>query len=160
MTSFSASRKLASVPPLRERADDIPALVRHMFAAEGKATAFKRVSPESLARLVRYDWPGNVRELLNAVRLALAYDRGGEVDVSEHLMQADASRSAPAAARAGSTYTQSKERHDRTYFAALFEATAGNVSEMARQADLDRATVRAYLHRHRIDAARASRRRA
>jgi len=159
---FRVAQARVCVPPLRERAEDIPALLRHMLTTEGKGAAIKRVSPESMEKLLRYDWPGNVRELLNAARTALAYDRGGDLDISEHLMTTGATLRGPSGGgpRPGSTYTQSKESHDRLYFAALFESTDGNVSEMARKADLDRATVRTYLRRHRIDAAKPTRRRA
>jgi two-component system, NtrC family, nitrogen regulation response regulator NtrX len=57
------------VPPLRERREDVPALVEHfiaLFASElGRRP--KRVAPEAMARLSEYSWPGNVRELRNLV---------------------------------------------------------------------------------------------
>ncbi len=63
------------LPPLRERVEDIPALVHHFFqkgAREG--LAIKTLTPAAMARLKAYDWPGNVRELENLVRrLAVLY---------------------------------------------------------------------------------------
>ncbi|RMG75096.1 MAG: sigma-54-dependent Fis family transcriptional regulator [Nitrospirae bacterium] len=57
------------IPPLRERKEDIPLLVRHFIktisAEYGRAE--KRISDEALQLLMQYDWPGNVRELRNAV---------------------------------------------------------------------------------------------
>ncbi len=58
------------VPPLRERRDDIPALVRHFtarFAAEEGKSFIRGVNAAALTMLSRYDWPGNVRQLENAV---------------------------------------------------------------------------------------------
>lgn len=58
------------VPPLRDRREDIPALVKTFvarFAAEEGRRRLVGVSPEALALLERYDWPGNVRQLENAV---------------------------------------------------------------------------------------------
>jgi DNA-binding NtrC family response regulator len=58
------------VPPLRERRDDIPALVRHFtarFAAEEGKSFIRGVNAAALSMLSRYDWPGNVRQLENAV---------------------------------------------------------------------------------------------
>jgi DNA-binding NtrC family response regulator len=58
------------VPPLRERREDIPELVRHFtarFAAEEKKTFIRGVSAPALQLLSRYDWPGNIRQLENAV---------------------------------------------------------------------------------------------
>ena len=60
------------VPPLRERADDIPALAAHFLAgfAEGQPGTRKRLSREAVARLVAADWPGNVRQLRHVLENA------------------------------------------------------------------------------------------
>jgi two-component system nitrogen regulation response regulator GlnG len=57
------------LPPLRERVDDIPALVQHFLnAARAEGLPPKTVEPAAMVRLKAYDWPGNVRELENLVR--------------------------------------------------------------------------------------------
>ena len=63
------------LPPLRERAEDIPDLIRHFFAlAEREGLPQKQIDQAALERLKRYRWPGNVRELENlARRLAALY---------------------------------------------------------------------------------------
>ncbi len=63
------------LPPLRERAEDIPDLVRHFFRQAAKeGLGEKRVANDAMERLKRYAWPGNVRELENLVRrLAALY---------------------------------------------------------------------------------------
>jgi serine/threonine-protein kinase PknK len=58
------------VPPLRERRDDIPLLVRHFLRKHGNFPAIT-VTPEALERLVACEWPGNVRQLENEIRRAL-----------------------------------------------------------------------------------------
>jgi DNA-binding NtrC family response regulator len=74
-----------SVPPLAERPEDIPELVRHFlarFAAEeGKRVT--RISPEALTLLCTYRWPGNVRQLENAVFRAVVLADGSDVGVAE-----------------------------------------------------------------------------
>ncbi|MDH4187728.1 MAG: sigma-54 dependent transcriptional regulator [Nitrospira sp.] len=57
------------VPPLRERRDDIPLLVRHFMKAhaEEQGLRVKEVSPEAMAVFQHYDWPGNIRELRNLI---------------------------------------------------------------------------------------------
>jgi DNA-binding NtrC family response regulator len=61
------------LPPLRERKEDIPALVQYFiqrFSAESKKT-FSDISEQALRKIIAYDWPGNVRELANAIERAV-----------------------------------------------------------------------------------------
>ncbi|HTU99399.1 MAG TPA: sigma-54 dependent transcriptional regulator [Luteitalea sp.] len=72
------------VPPLRERPDDIPALVRHfaeLFTAEGGRT--RRFTPEALTMLQQHRWRGNIRELKNTVERILIMARGDVVDAPD-----------------------------------------------------------------------------
>jgi two-component system nitrogen regulation response regulator GlnG len=82
------------LPPLRERAEDIPDLVRHFFqrgVAEGLAP--KSLDPAAMERLRRYAWPGNIRELENLTRrIAALYPQ--EV-ITEQLIETELSASAP-----------------------------------------------------------------
>jgi DNA-binding NtrC family response regulator len=55
------------VPPLRERMEDIPALVEHFLGSTAVEGPRKRLSPEALARLFEHAWPGNVRELMHVL---------------------------------------------------------------------------------------------
>jgi DNA-binding NtrC family response regulator len=66
------------MPPLRDRKEDIPALVEHFLAKHRySATAQPAaISEEALKRLMEYEWPGNVRELENVVERAVVLSRG------------------------------------------------------------------------------------
>jgi DNA-binding NtrC family response regulator len=66
-----------TLPPLRERREDIPALAEH-FAARSATRLGRdlRLTPETVERLLRYPWPGNVRELENAMERAVVLARG------------------------------------------------------------------------------------
>lgn len=70
------------MPPLRERREDIPALLEHflaVYSARQEVTP-PQISPAALARLVNYRWPGNVRELKNfAQRMTLRHRSGGMI---------------------------------------------------------------------------------
>ena len=70
-----------AVPPLRDRRDDIPALVDHftsLFAARhGRAVC--RVRPAAVTSLVAHDWPGNIRELQNVIERAVIESTGEEL---------------------------------------------------------------------------------
>ncbi len=70
------------LPPLRERPEDIPGLVR-FFLAKHRASevGITDVSEEVMARLVNYDWPGNVRELENCIQRALALGSAPQIRV-------------------------------------------------------------------------------
>ncbi len=79
------SGAVVRVPPLRERAEDIPGLA-HAFLFRETGRALRGFSPEALACLLAYPWPGNVRELQHAVREA-ALQAHGPVIVPAHLPQ-------------------------------------------------------------------------
>src|SRR5207248_22618 len=71
-----------TLPPLRDRREDIPELVEHFLATRQVGLVSSRVSPEAMQALVAYSWPGNVRELANVLERAqiLAEDRFITVD--------------------------------------------------------------------------------
>lgn len=73
------------VPPLRERREDIPALLRHYLAraAEELRCAPKRLSQEAERRLSGFDWSGNVRELVNACRRLTVLAPGSEIRLED-----------------------------------------------------------------------------
>lgn len=72
------------LPPLRERKEDIPLLVKHFANLHSRdlGEECKTFSPEAIKRLAHYDWPGNIRELENKVRQAILLTRGKLVEPS------------------------------------------------------------------------------
>jgi two-component system response regulator AtoC len=77
-----------ALPPLRDRADDVPRLV--MFYVDSYGTEFKRrvkgVAPEAMENLKRYGWPGNIRELRNAVERAMLLAEGDTLTADDFAM--------------------------------------------------------------------------
>jgi DNA-binding NtrC family response regulator len=74
-----------TVPPLRERANDIPALARHflaLFAAE-EGKRIRSITPDALRLLAAFPWPGNIRQLENAVFRAVVLAEGDNIGVAE-----------------------------------------------------------------------------
>ena len=71
-----------TLPPLRERPEDI-ALLAHHFVEANAAYGAKRLSAAALAALEAYPWPGNVRELLHAIERAVILSRGEEIQPSD-----------------------------------------------------------------------------
>ena len=92
---FRLSVVRIDLPPLRERAEDIPDLARHFLSQMSGVVAGSSLSPAALLQLSGRSWPGNVRELRNAVEHAAIMARGGTIEVA-HLPVADtaATRSA------------------------------------------------------------------
>src|SRR5262249_7940115 len=149
---FRVAQFRVELPPLRQRLEDIPALVRRMMTDLGDKGAYGRVTGDSPERLMRHDWPGNVRELRNVVAVAMAFAKDGSIDLAQHLAPlAQASASTPAPRR---TFEDAKRdvlaRFEREYFSALYAECGGNVSEIGRRAAMERAHVRGYLRRHGI----------
>jgi transcriptional regulator with GAF, ATPase, and Fis domain len=72
------------LPPLRERPEDVPALLTH-FARQAATRMGRAVSltPGALASLTHHNWPGNVRELRNAVERAVVLGTGGPLDIKD-----------------------------------------------------------------------------
>jgi two-component system response regulator PilR (NtrC family) len=89
-----------TVPPLRERREDLPLLVNHFVKkyAPGAGKNVSRVTPDSLSALASYDWPGNVRQLENAIERAVALETGDELNVE---LPVERARARAAAAGAG-----------------------------------------------------------
>ncbi len=109
------------LPPLRERTEDVPALVRHFLnQAAQQGLPAKTVDNAAMDRLKRYRWPGNVRELENMVqRLAALYSQ--EV-ISLDVIDTELAETNPAAAPVQEPVNEglsaAVERHLREYFAA------------------------------------------
>ena len=76
------------VPPLRNRPEDIPLLVRHFLQqyCVKLGRSCKDIDQESLERLIRYTWPGNVRELENVIERAMILSREPVLRIDEHLL--------------------------------------------------------------------------
>ena len=74
-----------ALPPLRERRQDIPALVQHFMNRGGRPAS---ITPSSLATLCDYHWPGNVRQLENVIERALVLARSGVITENEIQLKA------------------------------------------------------------------------
>ena len=79
------------LPPVRERKEDIPLLVKHFLdrlVADNPETRPKTISQDAMRRLMAFQWPGNVRQLENAIERAVAMSAGrGQIDVTDLPME-------------------------------------------------------------------------
>src|SRR5262249_49995325 len=76
-----------TVPALRERAEDVPLLVRHFAGEFGSrmGKTFSSIEPDALDDLTRYQWPGNIRELQNIVERAAILSPGPVLEIRDVL---------------------------------------------------------------------------
>jgi DNA-binding NtrC family response regulator len=126
------------VPPLRERAEDVPALVSHYLTQFGCPRA---PSPEALERLIAYRWPGNVRELRQACERAALLGVGSQLAWPDFGLVVPVQGGDPA----GDLHLASRER--AAVSAALAQAE-GNISQAARLLGLSRAALYRKLDKH------------
>ena len=87
-----------SIPPLRERPEDIPLLVRHFVRqfAQRMNKIVDSISSETMEALTRYPWPGNIRELQNAVERAVVLYEKGSLSVKKSWLSDDCFQNQPA----------------------------------------------------------------
>jgi two-component system nitrogen regulation response regulator NtrX len=137
------------VPPLRERLDDLPDLIRH-FSAKAGAQSAKRpleFSDEAMRRLARHTWPGNVRELANVIeRLTIIGDEivsPREID----LVLGTRARPAPSVPGRGRSLAADLEAYEREIIGSALEDANGNVAEAARILETDRANLHRRMRR-------------
>ena len=142
------------VPPLRERQDDIPLLVRHFVQqfARRMGKAVDTVPTETMNALVHYHWPGNIRELQNLVERAVILSTGPILKVPLNDLQA---LPAPAAARKIETLEEAERRH----ILEALDASAWVISGpngAAASLGLKRSTLQARMDKLGIRRARAA----
>jgi DNA-binding NtrC family response regulator len=150
------------VPPLRERQEDIPRLVRRFMIQTCREMNMDpmEIEPAAMAWLSSQSWPGNVRELLNMVRRLVVFSNGGPIDSA--LIRLMGGHGDPAADMVSSdepvpykiAKKQALDIFSRTYLTRLFEHTRGNISETARISGLERASIQKIIRRLDMDISR------
>ena len=132
------------VPPLRERREDIPALVEHFVRKIARECNrdVRGVSTGALEVLTRYDWPGNVRELENVLHRAVVLARSPVI----HLQDVPLDVAMPETGSrlgedTGPPLREAMEQFERQYILRVLEGTGWNVSRAARRLGVHRNTV-------------------
>jgi two-component system response regulator GlrR len=129
-----------TLPPLRERRNDIPRLVAHVWAryADHGGAATKQLSPEALEALCHYAWPGNMRELENVIRQVVVLTDAQSVAPEALPIPLPC----PAQGSAGDSLQQAKAKviaqFEQAYITALLQVHQGNVTQAAREARTER----------------------
>src|SRR6476661_6092273 len=144
------------IPPLRERPDDIPALVAHFSALHRARTG--RQPPQwtagALSLLAQYRWPGNIRELANIVERLAILHAGADVDERDvrSVLPIDGSvvrhaEPLPDPAALDESLTDTLDGHERTLIVRALSAAGGNVAEASRRLKTDRANLYRRMRR-------------
>ena len=137
------------VPPLRERREDIPALVHHFVQTnvEEQGLRPREISSEALEVLIRYDWPGNVRELRNLVERTMIMARGENIEVSDvdPLIRQGGVLQSPQVPSAFeySSLREARAAFEREYIGRKLRERSWNVSKTADDLKIERS----HLHR-------------
>ncbi len=145
-----------NVPPLRERKEDIPILVRKFIrkTCQEMDIAAMKIDPAALGFLARQPWPGNVRELLNYVRRLAVFSNGNTIDLALiHLVEGKID--SPQLSKGNILYKDAKKEvldiFSKNYLSHLFEQTRGNVAKASRISGLERASIQKIIKRLDID---------
>ena len=140
-----------SLPPLRQRREDIPLLARH-FLVQSAADEGKNItdfSPEAMSLLRGYDWPGNVRELENVVKRAVIFAKGNTIQDGELALPR------PAAAALKESFKAEKAKvvaeFEKEYMQGLLRTYQGNITKAAAAAKKNRRAFWELMRKYQID---------
>jgi len=145
------------VPPLRDRAEDVPLLIGHYLERLNRKLNRKvrKISPEAMAALQGYSWPGNIRELVNLLEQIMTFHNPELLDLShlpDHLCP-EADPILPV-----ETYADLKERlldeAGLEYFCKLLNHYQGNITRVAEHAGLNRRHLHRLFQKLKLDPAR------
>jgi len=127
------------LPPLRDRLEDIPALVEHFARQVADQNGWKPIAfePEAIDELKRYTWPGNVRELRNVVERLMLLSEDGRVD-PRSVEKALPGTSAAAPAGATGTLAERVESFERELLLAELKRHRYHMTETAKALGLER----------------------
>jgi len=142
------------LPPLRQRSDDIPAIVEKLLSGLGSDARVKAtlLDPAFVVQLQRAAWPGNIRELRNHLERCVVLQETllpGEGEESSRPEE-----SGPSVVDARVPYPEARRRaldnFERQYVEALLQLHGGKVSQAAASADIDRVHLYRLIKRHRV----------
>jgi DNA-binding NtrC family response regulator len=132
------------LPPLRERAEDVPALSQRFLeeVTDRIGREKKRIGEDALAALVRYPWPGNVRELRNVIEQAVVLAPGPVLEASDLRLPDGESPPTAAGGEAGLPFSDAKKRavesFERAFLLQALRSHGGNISRAAESVGMVR----------------------
>jgi PAS domain S-box-containing protein len=127
-----------TVPPLRDRRDDIPSLVQHFTEhfANRRGKSISEIPAELMRRLEAYQWPGNVRELQNVIERAVLTSTGGVLKLAEPLHNAAHEPAPVSAESAVKDGLLALDDVERTHIERVLASTGGKISGSGGAAEI------------------------
>jgi len=148
-----------TLPPLRDRMDDVPLLVDHFLDLynERYPRVLKGIEAPALQALLAFGWPGNVRELMNTIEVAFAYGRGERIALEDLPVEISGLRPVPEARRLepvieGLGDVPTFEESERQLLIRALGATEGNKVRAAKMLGISRKQLYAKLKKFAIPA--------
>jgi two-component system, NtrC family, response regulator HydG len=141
---------MLTVPPLRDRAGDIPDLVHHFtkkFAAKNRRTV-EGITSECMKMLTGYNWPGNVRELENAIERGIILMRGEQLTEKSLPLSIQKYHQKDTANSLDGELPSSLQEAEKILILQTLEETEGNKSEAARRLGISRKTLQNKLQKY------------
>jgi two-component system nitrogen regulation response regulator NtrX len=141
---------IMSMPPLRERPEDIYSLVVHFsdMAAKQMASLRKTISEQGMKLMLKHSWPGNVRELKNFIERVYILTPSDFVDVHDLRFAGLVEKKSPAPGSGSeinefSTFREARAEFEKEFLIQKIQENGGNISKTAEAIGLERS----YLHR-------------
>ncbi|MFH3002329.1 two-component system response regulator GlrR [Klebsiella aerogenes] len=136
------------IPPLSERAEDIPLLANHLLrqSADRHKPFVRAFSSDAMKRLMAAKWPGNVRQLVNVIEQCVALTSSPVI--SDALVE----QALEGENTALPTFVEARNQFELNYLRKLLQITKGNVTHAARMAGRNRTEFYKLLSRHELDA--------
>jgi DNA-binding NtrC family response regulator len=139
-----------TLPPLRERKEDIPLLVEHFLERlEVELKRHVRISPEAMAALLAHTWPGNVRELRNVLERGAVVAQGEVVKAADLGLEPVPGRE-PGKEAGPTSGPSTLEDVERRHIAEVLGHSSGNISQAARVLGIDRVTLYNKMRKYQL----------
>jgi two-component system, NtrC family, response regulator HydG len=137
------------MPPLRERASDIPLLVEHFLARYGSTAGVPSCSAQAMEALTAFKYPGNVRQLEHIVQRAVATARSAELTRDDLPEEVLAEPSAPAPVEG--SVARAREKAEREMIVATLARNQGEIGAAARELQVSRTTMWRLMKKHGVE---------
>jgi DNA-binding NtrC family response regulator len=137
----------ATIPPLRDRREDIPSLSIRVLARNRKTAERRitRISPEATAKLKAYSWPGNIRQLASVLKVAMNLAVSDTITPELIRLPDFEMQREPILDNSELPYKDAQRQFEKRYFSDLMARACGNKTKAARMAKIDRTVLYEHL---------------